>query len=381
MLKSSTLRRLLVGRRALCAVAPFRSALPSPGAAAGACATLVPTMAARGLSSSSPAAAAPRPFPAAGDASSAPLMTPALAATLAAALAGAATVAATTDGDSGGSSAVACANTAGDVDRADTPEHQRRVDEALGKLRAQFNCSTAVLNNIAKRMNTEMLRGLSKTEGSEIKMLPSYVRGIPSGKERGDFLALDLGGSNFRVVAFGLSPDEGVRQLDARKVTIPAKLMTDACDASELFGFIADQVGEAPGAKDQSTPNLKLGFTFSFPVNQKSINEGDLVHWTKGFATRDCEGEEVVRLLQNAFQERDISVDVAALVNDTVGTLVAHAVEDSRTQVGVILGTGCNACYVEKVANIVKLEDTTGDPDANMVSSSCLWRECLLCYL
>ena len=360
MLKSSTLRRLLAGRRALCAVPPFRSALLS--SAAGACATLVPTMAARGISSSpAVAAAAPRPFPSAGETSSAPLMTPALAATLAAALAGAATVAAATDGDSG-SSSVVCADTAGDGDRADTPEHQRRVDEALGVLRSQFNCSTSVLNNIAKRMNTEMLRGLSKTEGSEIKMLPSYVRGIPSGKERGDFLALDLGGSNFRVVAFGLSPDEGVRQLDARKITIPAKLMTDACDASELFGFIADQVGEAPGAKDQSTPNLKLGFTFSFPVNQKSINEGDLVHWTKGFATRDCEGEEVVRLLQNAFKEREISVDVAALVNDTVGTLVAHAVEDSRTQVGVILGTGCNACYVEKVANIVKLEDTAGNP-------------------
>lgn len=309
----------------------------------------------------------------AGTSSSPSVLTPALAAAFAAALT--ATGAAMHDGD--GNLAACSSNDSGKaVDPADSPEHRQKVDEALGRLKSQFNCSMSVLNNIANRMDKEMSRGLRKTEGSEIKMLPSYVSGVPSGKEEGKFLALDLGGSNFRVVAFGLSPSKGVELLEARKVTIPAELMTSASDASQLFGFIADQVGMAPGAKDKSTPNLKLGFTFSFPVDQKSINEGDLVHWTKGFATRGCEGEEVVQLLQNAFKERDISVDVSALVNDTVGTLVAHAVEDNRTQVGVILGTGCNACYVEKVGNILKLGDTTGDPDASMVSLSSIFSLC-----
>jgi hexokinase len=31
-------------------------------------------------------------------------------------------------------------------------------------------------------------------------MLPSYVRELPNGTEHGTFLALDLGGTNFRVV-------------------------------------------------------------------------------------------------------------------------------------------------------------------------------------
>ena len=302
------------------------------------------------------------------DASTSPspnLLTPALAAAFAAALAATGVA---VHGDDGSLAACSSEYSGKAVDPADSAEHRQRVDKALGQLKSQFNCSMSVLNNIANRMDKEMSRGLRKTEGSEIKMLPSYVSGVPSGKEEGKFLALDLGGSNFRVVAFGLSPSQGVELLEARKVTIPAELMTSDSDASELFGFIADQVGMAPGAKDKSTPNLKLGFTFSFPVDQKSINEGNLVHWTKGFSTRDCEGEEVVQLLQNAFKERDISVDVSALVNDTVGTLVAHAVEDKRTQVGVILGTGCNACYVEKVGNILKLDDTSGDPDASMVS-------------
>lgn len=31
-------------------------------------------------------------------------------------------------------------------------------------------------------------------------MLPSYVRSVPNGTEHGSFLALDLGGTNFRVL-------------------------------------------------------------------------------------------------------------------------------------------------------------------------------------
>lgn len=33
-----------------------------------------------------------------------------------------------------------------------------------------------------------------------VKMLPSFVRSTPNGTENGDFLALDLGGTNFCVL-------------------------------------------------------------------------------------------------------------------------------------------------------------------------------------
>lgn len=44
-----------------------------------------------------------------------------------------------------------------------------------------------------------------------------------------------------------------------------------------------------------------------------------------------------------------------ALVNDTVGTLVAGAYSDQNTRIGLILGTGSNACYLEKTRNIKTL--------------------------
>jgi hexokinase len=37
-----------------------------------------------------------------------------------------------------------------------------------------------------------------------VKMLPAYIRAISVGSERGEFLALDLGGTNFRVLLITL---------------------------------------------------------------------------------------------------------------------------------------------------------------------------------
>lgn len=46
-------------------------------------------------------------------------------------------------------------------------------------------------------------------------MLPSYVRSTPNGKEKGNFLALDLGGTNFRVLLI---------TIDGRESTMVGKI-------------------------------------------------------------------------------------------------------------------------------------------------------------
>ncbi len=61
-----------------------------------------------------------------------------------------------------------------------------------------------------------------------------------------------------------------------------------------------------------------------------------------------------------------------AIVNDTVGCLCTGAYEDEDAQIGVIYGTGTNACYIEKVENIKTL---TLDPkDTNQVSATRVFR-------
>ncbi len=46
---------------------------------------------------------------------------------------------------------------------------------------------------------------------------------------------------------------------------------------------------------------------------------------------------------------------VVALLNDSVGTLAGGSYEDSNCKIGVILGTGTNACYAEQTSKISTL--------------------------
>jgi hypothetical protein len=46
---------------------------------------------------------------------------------------------------------------------------------------------------------------------------------------------------------------------------------------------------------------------------------------------------------------------VAAIINDSVGVLAAARYEDEATEIGIILGTGTNACIVEKVGVLVRV--------------------------
>jgi hexokinase len=154
--------------------------------------------------------------------------------------------------------------------------------------------------------------------------------------------------------------------------------------AKELFSFLAKQIEaflrehhedhfEAHIRRRQtvSTPEgyrdehiFRLGFTFSFPVHQIGINRGTLMRWTKGFDIADAVGQDVCKLLQDEIDILRLPVRVAALVNDTVGTLMARSYTSpgkTSTLLGAIFGTGTNGAYVEKLDKITK--PITGDYD------------------
>ena len=63
-----------------------------------------------------------------------------------------------------------------------------------------------------KNMRQAIDRGLSKHthDKATVKCFPTYVRQLPSGNETGKFLALDLGGTNFRVVVIDIGKDRCV---------------------------------------------------------------------------------------------------------------------------------------------------------------------------
>eukprot|EP00064_Thunnus_orientalis_P004860 superscaffoldBa00000459_g4873 len=184
--------------------------------------------------------------------------------------------------------------------------------------------------------------------------------------ENGDFLALDLGGTNFRVLLVKIrSGKRRTVEMHNKIYAIPLEVMQGT--GEELFDHIVQCISDFLDYMGMKNTRLPLGFTFSFPCRQTSLDAGILVTWTKGFKATDCEGEDVVGLLREGIKRREeFDLDVVAVVNDTVGTMMTCAYEEPTCEIGLIAGTGSNACYMEEMRNIEMIEGDEGRMCVNM---------------
>lgn len=228
--------------------------------------------------------------------------------------------------------------------------------------------SRAQLLDVKERVRKEMVRGLSKQthEQASVKMLPTYVRSTPDGTEHGDFLALDLGGSSFRVLLVQVRSGKRHKVDMHQKIySIPQEIMQGT--GEELFNHIVHCISDFLEYMGMKGASLPLGFTFSFPCHQNRLDQGILLKWTKGFKATGCEGEDVVMLLKDAVRRKqDFDLNFVAMVNDTVGTMISCGYEDPKCEVGLIVGTGTNVCYMEDMKNIELVEGDDGHMCVNM---------------
>ncbi|CAO2651278.1 Nn.00g095750.m01.CDS01 [Neocucurbitaria sp. VM-36] len=252
------------------------------------------------------------------------------------------------------------------------PERSMALADQAKRVAAEFEFGPDAVNKAVKEFIREMDEGLTK-EGTELSQIPTYVTAVPNGTEKGLYMAVDLGGTNFRVCSVQLHGNTSF-SLTQSKVAIPRELMV-AKTSKELFSFLAKQIENflkahheehyagtlrrrETGGKLEQEEIFNLGFTFSFPVQQIGINKGMLMRWTKGFDIQDAVGKDVCALLQAEIDELHLPVKVAALVNDTVGTLMARSYTSpgkTGTLLGGIFGTGTNGAYVEKLNKLTKL--------------------------
>jgi hexokinase len=215
-----------------------------------------------------------------------------------------------------------------------------------------FTISSSRLRRMVVDFHAEMRRGLAGESGS-LKMLPAFVD-CATGQEQGHFIGLDLGGTHFRVLLVALAGNGRSVVEQSSKFAIPKSVMEG--EGTELFDFIARSILAFLTDHAVADRQMFLGFTFSFPVDQKTINSGWLVTWTKGFSASGVVGKDIVRMLADALHRHTVeNLTISALVNDTVGTLLAKSYELKDCDAGVIFGTGTNACYRESTAAITKL--------------------------
>ncbi|KAM9333298.1 hexokinase-4-like [Pholidichthys leucotaenia] len=225
-----------------------------------------------------------------------------------------------------------------------------------------FHLPVEKLQEISARLKKDLIRGLGKHSHhrAPVKMLPTFVRATPDGTERGDFLALDLGGTNFRILHVRVVEEEQrVLKMDSQVCAIPQEMMLGT--GEQLFDHIAACLGDFLNSQQLKGHTLPLGFTFSFPCEQLEIDKSILIRWTKGFNCSGVEGEDVVKLLKDAIHRRgDYDIGFVAMVNDTVGTMMSCGYRDQSCEIGMIIGTGTNACYMEEMKNVKRVEGEDG---------------------
>ncbi|XP_010384699.2 hexokinase-3 isoform X3 [Rhinopithecus roxellana] len=228
----------------------------------------------------------------------------------------------------------------------------------------QFKVTGAQLQQIQASLLGSMeqaLRGQA-SPAPAVRMLPTYVGSTPHGTEQGDFVVLELGatGASLRVLWVTLTGTEGHRvEPRSQEFVIPQEVMLGA--GQQLFDFAAHCLSEFLDVQPVSKQGLQLGFSFSFPCHQTGLDRSTLISWTKGFRCSGVEGQDVVQLLRDAIQRHGAyNIDVVAVVNDTVGTMMGCELGARPCEVGLVVDTGTNACYMEEARHVAVLDEDRG---------------------
>ncbi|KAF2631208.1 hexokinase family protein-like protein [Macroventuria anomochaeta] len=251
---------------------------------------------------------------------------------------------------------------------------------ALNELTSCLNTNT--LLDLAHRFS-ETYKNLAKTSTEHFLITP--VTALPTGKEHGKFLAIDVGGSNLRVGFVELAGESAIvdhgnhdTEIDVssrikrshdKSWPIGEHLKMD--QPEDLFKWIGDCMAEVireaiGNASIPTDREILLGVTFSFPMAQSKLSEATVLPMGKGFAvTTDLDLGEMLlagyaRHCSTTATESAAdtsrartsdplpSIRVTAITNDTVATFVSltyavKAAPNSRVAMGLIVGTGTNA--------------------------------------
>jgi len=254
------------------------------------------------------------------------------------------------------------------VTAANIPSEPPRLEISDPKKAAQYQecvkgikLSKETMLKIGKIFHDEMELGLSldPPKKSSLQMCNTYITQLPDGTEEGEFLALDLGGTNFRVLLLELSKGQLIRE-EVKHYHVPEALRLG--HGITLFDYLAKCIHEFIQEHNLEKRRIPLGFTFSFPMDQRGLDSGVLVTWTKTFNCEGVVGEDAVKMLNDAIHRRgDLNVEVIAILNDTTGTLIQGAYLDQSCGIGLILGTGSNACYIEKAEKVLRWDGGKAD--------------------
>ncbi|MCE5257368.1 MAG: hexokinase [Spirochaetaceae bacterium] len=229
----------------------------------------------------------------------------------------------------------------------------REREMAMEFLGLNFMQSAQVdMESLSRSFIDEMEKGL-KGELSSLFMLPTYIEAksaIPSNRP---VIALDAGGTNFRVALVVFDDEKKPLIKGFRKFPMPG--VKGEVGLEEFFACIATAIGDLIPESDD------IGFCFSYPTEIMENGDGRLLRFSKEINAKEVEGQMIGENLNKALLARGMNKPKnIVIVNDTVTTLLAgmsaFADRNFDSYIGFILGTGTNCCYSEKNSLITKIK-------------------------
>lgn len=240
------------------------------------------------------------------------------------------------------------------------------MDETL----SLFELSEEQLFWVKSRMRTRLEAGLQQQP--EMKMLLSFLYHVPDGTESGQYLALELEETYFRAALVNIRNGRLHHTNLYHKIyELPPGLMHRS--GVKIFDHVAQCISDFLDYVGMKSTRLPAALTVSFPCEQTAVDKVTFLSWTRCVKATDCEGQDIVTLLREAIERHaTFYLDIVAVVNHSVGTMIACAYDDPQCEVGLIVGSGVNVCYMEELKNIKNAaikEDSIRTKEAGMTNA------------
>ncbi|MCQ2610209.1 MAG: hexokinase [Treponema sp.] len=202
----------------------------------------------------------------------------------------------------------------------------------------------ADVNSIADALLYDMNLGIN-SKPSEEDMIRTWT--LPPEKSAcgKSVIVIDAGGTNFRscLVSFDAEGKASISELEKTRMPGVEKELS----RKEFFDQFAVNLEHLKNKADT------IGFCFSYPMTITEDGDGILLGFSKEVKAPEVVGSKIGASLADALVEHGWNrPKTVTLLNDTVAALLAGAARPANgnqysSYMGLILGTGLNAAYIQ----------------------------------
>lgn len=216
--------------------------------------------------------------------------------------------------------------------------------------RHNFVCHEDV-NVLASALFADMNNGLAGKPSDE-DMIKTFC--LPPEQKVVDkhVIVIDAGGTNFRSCLVTFDGDGTASISEMEKTKMPG--VEKELSKKDFFAQFAANLEHLKNKADC------IGFCFSYPMEITEDGDGILLGFSKEVKAPDVVGSKIGECLKAELLSRGWNkINKITLLNDTVAALLAgHAIapagKNYSSYIGLILGTGLNAAYIQPETDLMK---------------------------